>query len=290
MPVDDWPTTSRRAQELEALGFDHLWIYDHLSWQNYRDEPWHGTIPWLTALAACTETIEIGTMVASPNLRHPLMLAKEAMSIDHVSNGRLVLGIGAGTAGFDAAVFGDAALSTGQRSARFEEYVHLLDGLLRGTVQNHVGDWYRIDEGRVLPGCVRRPRLPLAVAASGPRSMRVAAAVAETWVTVGSRFRQAETPAEFLADIAQQSIELDKVCADAGRDLSTLGRLVLLPGSITAALGSAEAIIDAVGQAAEAGFTAVLLHDHRAGEPPLDLGEGTIEQVMAWKRTWKMNG
>jgi alkanesulfonate monooxygenase SsuD/methylene tetrahydromethanopterin reductase-like flavin-dependent oxidoreductase (luciferase family) len=106
MPTDPWPETVRIAQRLEAQGYHHLWVYDHHSWRRYQDRPWYGTYPWLTGLAALTEPIRLGTMVSNPNIRHPLDLAKEAMTIDHVSNGRLTIGLGAGGTGFDAAVFG----------------------------------------------------------------------------------------------------------------------------------------------------------------------------------------
>ena len=99
LPTDPWPDTVRRAQELERLGYDHLWTYDHLSWRRYRDRDWHAAIPWLTGIAMATERVRLGTMVASPNFRHPVTLAKEAMTLDHVSGGRLTLGIGAGGTG-----------------------------------------------------------------------------------------------------------------------------------------------------------------------------------------------
>ncbi|MGI9596749.1 MAG: LLM class flavin-dependent oxidoreductase, partial [Acidimicrobiales bacterium] len=113
MPVESWPDTTARAAELEHMGFDHLWLYDHLSWQRYRDHTWHATTPWLAGVAAGTDRIELGTMVASPNLRHPLTLAKDAMTLDHISNGRFILGLGAGSSGFDATVFGDEPLTPG---------------------------------------------------------------------------------------------------------------------------------------------------------------------------------
>src|SRR5687767_3593981 len=105
LPTDPWPDTVARARHLDELGFDHLWTYDHLSWRRYRDRPWHATMPWLTGVAAATARIRVGTLVSSPNIRHPVMLAKDAMTIDHISNGRLTIGIGAGGPGFDATVF-----------------------------------------------------------------------------------------------------------------------------------------------------------------------------------------
>ena len=133
IPTDPWPTSVERAHHLESLGYDHLWTYDHLSWQRYREEPWHAAIPWLTGIAAATSTIRLGTMVTSPNFRHPVTLAKDAMTLDHISAGRLTLGIGAGGTGFDATVFGDEILHPRERASRLIDFVDVLDGLLRNS-------------------------------------------------------------------------------------------------------------------------------------------------------------
>ena len=106
IPTDPWPTAVAQARHVEALGFDHLWTYDHLSWQHYRDRPWFGAIPWLTGIAGATERIRLGTLVCSPNFREPLTLAKDAIALDHVSGGRFILGVGAGGVGWDATVYG----------------------------------------------------------------------------------------------------------------------------------------------------------------------------------------
>jgi len=182
LPTDPWPVTVERARTIEALGYDHLWTYDHLSWRRYRDRPWHATIPWLTGLAGVTTTIRLGTMVASPNFRHPVTLAKDAMTLDHVSNGRFTLGVGAGGSGFDATVLGPFS---GSRPPRFAEFVEVLDGLLSNPAYSHQGPFYTVDDARMLPGCVQRPRLPIAVAAAGPKALAVVAEHADAWITYG---------------------------------------------------------------------------------------------------------
>src|SRR3954470_16568118 len=130
LPTDPWPQTVARAQHLEALGYAHLWTYDHLSWRRYRDLPWHAALPWLTGLAGVTTRVRLGTMVTSPTFRHPVSLAKEAMTLDHVSGGRVTLGIGAGGSGFDATVLGDEPLTPAERASRFVEWTEVLDRLL----------------------------------------------------------------------------------------------------------------------------------------------------------------
>jgi len=95
MPTDPWGDTVVRVREIEAMGYHHLWVLRPPSWQRYRDRPWYGIYPWLAGVATASTRIRLGTMVANPNIRHPLLLAKDAMTIDHVSHGRFTLGIGA---------------------------------------------------------------------------------------------------------------------------------------------------------------------------------------------------
>ena len=94
------------------------------------DEPWFATVPTLAAAALVTERIRLGHAVASPNFRHPVPFAKELMSLDDLSDGRFILGVGAGGTGFDATVLGDAACRPASGLARLEEFVAMLDQLL----------------------------------------------------------------------------------------------------------------------------------------------------------------
>lgn len=283
MPVDPWPVTIERTRELEAIGFDHVWLYDHLSWKHYRDEPWQATIPWLTGMAAGTERIRLGTMVASPTLRHPLMLAKEAMSLDHISGGRLILGVGAGGAGFDATAYGDAPLSPGQRAERFEEYATVLDGLLRGELTDHEGRWYTVDGGRILPGCVQRPRVPLALAAGGARTIGLVATVADAFITLGDPLSPPASPDDYVAVVTEQADRLDASCADLGRDPSEIERIGFIPTSFSSALASLDTFVDLAGSLADAGFGAVVIHDHRGDDPALDVGADLIDAIGRWR-------
>src|SRR5882724_7013268 len=106
-----WHEGSRDAwQRAEQLGFHTAYTYDHLSWRSFRDRTWFGAVPTLTAAAAVTSRLRLGTLVTSPNFRHPVTLAKDLISLDDVSGGRITLGIGAGGNGFDATTL----LKTGQ--------------------------------------------------------------------------------------------------------------------------------------------------------------------------------
>ncbi len=287
MPVDPWPVTIGRTRELEALGFDHVWLYDHLSWRHYRDGPWQATVPWLTGMAAGTERIRIGTMVASPTLRHPLMLAKESMSIDHISGGRFILGLGAGAGGtsYDATVYGDDPLAPAERAERFEEYAALIDGLLRNEVTDHKGRWYTVDGGRVLPGCVQRPRVPLALAAGGPRTIALVAAVADAFITLGDPNTPPADGADYVRVLTDQAERLDAGCAAIDRDPAEIERIAFVPRSFPSALGSLERFVDLAGRLADAGYGTIVVHDHRADDPALDVGPDLLAAIAAWRRT-----
>jgi alkanesulfonate monooxygenase SsuD/methylene tetrahydromethanopterin reductase-like flavin-dependent oxidoreductase (luciferase family) len=85
LPERPWRESCVQWQRAEELGFDHAWTYDHLTWRGHRDLPWYSAIPTLTAAAVATERIRLGTLVTSPNFRHPLTLAKEVIALDDIS-------------------------------------------------------------------------------------------------------------------------------------------------------------------------------------------------------------
>ena len=127
LPEHRWAEAQRIWRRAEDLGFDHAWTYDHLAWRSLRDSPWFGAMPTLTAAALATERIRLGPLVASPNFRHPVPFAKEVVTLDDISGGRLALGIGAGGYGWDATVLGQSRLSPADRLERFAEFVDLTD-------------------------------------------------------------------------------------------------------------------------------------------------------------------
>src|SRR5687767_6871355 len=105
LPDQRWAETERRWRLAEQWGFDHAWTYDHLGWRDLADGPWFDAVPTLTAAAMVTSRIHLGTLVASPNFRHPVHFGREVTALDDISGGRLLLGVGAGgVAGFDNVV------------------------------------------------------------------------------------------------------------------------------------------------------------------------------------------
>lgn len=264
LPIYRWHEQGREVwRRAEELGFHAAYTYDHLSWRTFRDKPWFGAVPTLTAAAASTERIHLGTLVTSPNFRHPVTLAKELMSLDDISGGRVVLGIGSGGTGFDATALGQEAWSPRERAARFGEFVGLLDRLLTQRAVTERGTYYTADEARNIPGCVQRPRLPFAVAATGPRGLALAARYGQAWVTTGDPALFDEgTPEQSRAAIRGQVERLGEACAAAGRDPGELERILLTGFSPdrNTMLESVDAFVDFAGRHAELGITEIVLH------------------------------
>jgi alkanesulfonate monooxygenase SsuD/methylene tetrahydromethanopterin reductase-like flavin-dependent oxidoreductase (luciferase family) len=113
LPDLRWQQAARRWRRAEEYGFARAWTYDHLGWRDLVDGPWFDAVPTLTAAAMVTSRIPLGTMVASPNFRHPVSFARQLTALDDVSNGRLILGVGAGAGGtsFDTTVLGGPPLT-----------------------------------------------------------------------------------------------------------------------------------------------------------------------------------
>jgi alkanesulfonate monooxygenase SsuD/methylene tetrahydromethanopterin reductase-like flavin-dependent oxidoreductase (luciferase family) len=269
LPEHPWVEARAVWRRAEELGVDHAWTYDHLAWRSLRDSPWFGAVPTLAAVAAVTERIRVGTLVASPNFRHPVPLARELVSLDDISSGRLTLGVGSGGTGWDATMLGQQPWSAKERAQRFAEFVRLLDRLLREQVVSSQGRYYSAVGARTVPGCVQHPRIPFAIAASGPQGMRLAAELAHTWVTVGDVTSRgaALTAEEGPRVVRAQMAQLDEACAARGRDPSSMARLVLTGPLLDAGLTSVEHFRDTVGRYAEIGVTDLVVHWPRPSEP-----------------------
>ncbi|MEU3947304.1 LLM class flavin-dependent oxidoreductase [Streptomyces sp. NPDC029526] len=263
LPIHRWAEGQKIWRRAEDLGFHAAYTYDHLSWRSFRDGPWFGALPTLTAAASLTRSMRLGTLVTSPNFRHPVTLAKELISLDDISGGRVTLGIGAGGTGFDATALGQEPWTQRERADRFAEFVPLLDRLLTEDSVSYEGDFYAAHEARNIPGCVQRPRLPFAVAATGPRGLRLAARHGQAWVTTGDpRLFETGTPEQSVQALRDQSERLADACAELGRNPDDLDR-VLLTGFTPdrgRPLQSLDAFVDFAGRHAELGFTEIVVH------------------------------
>lgn len=264
LPHRRWHDGARAAWcRAEELGFHAAYTYDHLSWRSFRERPWFGAVPTLTAAAAATTRIRLGTLVTSPNFRHPVTLAKDLITLDDVSGGRITLGIGAGGTGFDAEALGQEPWSARERADRFAEFLELLDRLLTEPAVSHAGRFYSAHEARNIPGCVQRPRLPFAVAATGPRGLALAAGYGEAWVSTGDpKLFESGTPAQSDAALADQISRLGQACEAAGRDPRSVRRILLVGFTPEASgpLQSLDAFVDFAGRHRDLGFDELVVH------------------------------
>jgi len=259
LPDMRWQAAARRWCRAEEYGFAHAWTYDHLGWRDLVDGPWFDAVPTLTAAAMVTSRIRLGTMVASPNFRHPVSFARQLTALDDVSQGRLVLGVGAGAGGtsFDTAVLGEPPLTVRARADRFAEFTELLDLLLRTDRVTWRGDYYAAVDARSTPGCVQRPRVPFVVAANGPRTRRLAARFGQGWITTGTK---SGDPEQWWRSVAEAGQRFTEALDAAGREPGSVDRYLSLDAGPVFSLSSAGYFADAIGRADAAGFTDVTTH------------------------------
>ena len=258
-----WPRWIERVRQVEQLGYDGVWVWDHLVHRTQEPaDPLFEAFSLLGAAAALTSRVRLGTLVASPVLRSPLLLAKSAMTVDRVSGGRFELGIGAGGSLLDAAALGLPVLSPAELAERFEQTVELVDTVLRGG-SSYDGRTVSGSGMVIAPGPVQSPRLPLVLAAHGPRTLRLAGRLADTWNTLTTSDLE---PGEVLKLAASLAALLDEAARAAGRDPSAIRRSVLIGSVRWPALTSTAAFREAVLRYADIGFTdVVVMHpDHPA--------------------------
>lgn len=269
LPELDWARDQTRWRRAEELGFDHAWTYDHLAWRTLADGPWHATIPTLTAAALVTERIRLGTLVTTPNFRHPVLLAKELMTLDVMSAGRLNIAVGAGAEGYDSTMLGQPGLSPAGRHSRFVEFSKLLDALLANPATTYHGEWFEAVDARNIPGPIQRPRPPFLIAANGPKGMRLAVNNARTdgdgWVTLGAVGGSPMTD-EWWTVVESAARKMDAVLKDAPKLPAGFVRLLYLSSRITSR-SALDDIRRHVERAAGLGFTDVVLPWPRPTEP-----------------------
>jgi alkanesulfonate monooxygenase SsuD/methylene tetrahydromethanopterin reductase-like flavin-dependent oxidoreductase (luciferase family) len=246
----------------EELGFHAAYTYDHLSWRSFSDGPWFGMVPTLAAAACMTSTIRLGSMVTSPNYRHPVTLAKDLITLDELSAGRITVGIGSGGTGFDATVLGNELWTARERADRFGEFLPLLSQLLEYDMVSARGRYYSAFEARNLPGCVQRPRIPFLVAANGPRALRLAVTYGQGWVTtdLDESARPTTAAGDACEVIGTRMTQLARVCGSLGRDIADLDRVLVHHPTPTDPLASVGAFVDWAGECADLGFTELVLH------------------------------
>src|SRR5918999_3041469 len=213
--VSSWPEILAFARHAETIGLDSVWVCDHFlsSPPGGPVEGIHEGWTMLSALAASISRVEVGSLVMCNSFRNPALLAKMAVTADAVSEGRLVLGLGAGWYDAEYVAFG---YPTDHRVGRFEEALQIITALLSGDRVTFNGRYSRVREAALLPP-PQRP-IPILVAAKGPRMLRLAARHADAWNTAWSG-RPDDRLHRRLSD-------LEGALAAEGRDPTTLRRTV----------------------------------------------------------------
>jgi alkanesulfonate monooxygenase SsuD/methylene tetrahydromethanopterin reductase-like flavin-dependent oxidoreductase (luciferase family) len=236
--VADW-------KRFESLGWDSLWLPDHFVPTFRRDLPFFEAWTLLSALAMVTNRVRIGVLVSCNTFRHPSLLAKQAATVDHVSNGRLEVGLGTGWVEFEHTMFGIEYPDNAERVDRFGEAVQVLDLLLRNEISSFQGTHYHLGEASFRPAPIQQPRPPFTLAAHGPKMLRLIAPYVDRWNSMGS-------PAE----MGERGARLDEALLAAGRDPGEVVKSVLDVPSVTPdenPWASSEAFVDFVGRYREQG-------------------------------------
>jgi alkanesulfonate monooxygenase SsuD/methylene tetrahydromethanopterin reductase-like flavin-dependent oxidoreductase (luciferase family) len=279
LPDQPWRQAARRWRRAEELGFDHAWTYDHLGWRTLVDGPWFDAVPTLAAAAMVTSRIPLGTLVASPNFRHPVSFARQLTALDDISNGRILLGLGAGAGGtsFDTRVLGEPELTPAERADRFAEFAGLLDLVLSTDHVTWSGHYYAAVDARNLPGCVQQPRIPFVMAANGRRSIALAARLGDGWVTTG---KPSDDVSAWWVSVGDRIRRFEDALAAAGRESAAVPKCVSLDAAGPYSLSSAAYLADAAGRAGQLGFTDVIIHWPRP-DGPYAGDERVLETVAA---------
>ena len=225
LPNAPWEVLLRRYRYLEELDFDLAGGADHfVDWSN-PSSPWFEQWTLMAAIARETTQIRLSTCVTQFPLRNPAMLAHQALTVDHISNGRLELGLGTGIENDPTHdMVGIDSWSTREKVARYKEYVEIIDQLLSNEVTTYKGRYYQVNNAVMNPRRIQLPRPPIVNAAFGPTMLKYAAQRADVWNSLS-----------FAGDFEAQIEEtrgriglIDEQCSAIDRDPASLRRSYLM--------------------------------------------------------------
>jgi probable F420-dependent oxidoreductase len=226
-----WPEIRRMAVLIEESGFDSIWVGDHLLYEEagVRTGPWEA-LTQLAAIAAVTSRVEIGPLVAAQPFHEPAILAKQAATVDEISGGRLVLGLGAGWNRLEFDAFG---LPYERRVSRFAEGFEIIRRLLAGETVTFHGEFYDLDECVLLPPSNRPGGPPLMIGSNSPRMLSIALPHVAAW---NSWFADFDNDPAKLPPLLER---IDEACERAGRHPGDVRRTVALWFQLEAGEGRA---------------------------------------------------
>jgi len=249
-----WDELRERFELADELGFDHIWLVDHLMPTDPPyDRPMFEAWTSLAALAALTHRVRIGILVTSNTFRHPSVLAKQAVTVDHISRGRLILGLGTGWHPEEHHRFGIDFPDAPERVDQLEEALDVIIALMSGEPASFLGRHYRLDEALALPAPVQQPRIPILIAAHRPRMLRLAARRADMWDTFATT--EGTATEGIASDLAERVRIFEEACRAAGRDPNGIRRSVWVGADRSGPFSSPDAYAQFVEHHQALGFT-----------------------------------
>ena len=266
LPNAPWPELVERWGRLDELGVQTVWVADHLGNPYRPEQPWHEAWACLAGMAAATRAARIGPLVSPITFRNPAVIARAAVTIDHLSQGRLELGVGAGGSPFDHRLAGVPAWPPSERAVRLSSFVVELARLLSD------------------PSLAPRPlqeRIPLTLGGHGPTILRLAAEYADRWNTYAGRRL---SPGDAVRIARERNEALSRLCEERGRDPRSLTRSVLVGYGFVKeepwrSLESFHALVERWGAA---GFDEVVVYyPPEVGMPEASVLPGVFEQAVA---------
>jgi alkanesulfonate monooxygenase SsuD/methylene tetrahydromethanopterin reductase-like flavin-dependent oxidoreductase (luciferase family) len=266
LPTAPWPELVRRWTKLDSLGFETIWVPDHILGVRAGGH-WYEGWASLAGVAGATRRARIGTLVSPITFHNPARLAKAAVTIDHMSGGRLELGIGAGGSPADQELAGLPPWPLRERARRLRAFVERLDALLA-------------DE-RLRPEPLQA-RIPLTIGGTGRTALELAARYATRWSSSGGE--RGTQPDEAAAAAREQVSVLDALCADRGRDPADVTRSILVGHPLTGETPwrSEGAFRETVDRWRTAGMTEVVVYyPPETGMPGGTVEPGLFERIFA---------
>ena len=268
-----WPKNDRAPADLldevraaDGSDWHGVWLADHYMPDTGDTTPARGDVyeVWgvLPALAAVTSRVRIGTLVSPTSVHHPALLAKRAATIDQLSGGRFVLGLGAGWQLNEHHAYGIELEPPGKRVSRFEEAIGIVRSLLSQESTTFRGEFYDVTDAPCDPKPVQSP-LPILVGTRGPRMLRITARNASEWNTWGTPEVAAERRAA-LVEACEKTERDPATMWTSVNALVSLGDGSAAPGRAVLS-GSAEYLADQFGRYAELGFDEFILPDWNMG-------------------------
>jgi alkanesulfonate monooxygenase SsuD/methylene tetrahydromethanopterin reductase-like flavin-dependent oxidoreductase (luciferase family) len=229
-----WKQIRDMAIQAEAIGFATVWTADELLWRPQAKPPqgWWECVAITGAVAAATSTIKVGTWILSALHHNPGIMAKAVETLDEISGGRFVFGLGAGHAGSQGHTFG---LPEDRTVGRFEEALEIIVPLLRSGHADFEGRFHAARDLEQRPVGPRPGKIPIMIGAKGPRMLRLAARHADTW----SWFVEERSD---LSEFGPRLAALEAACVEVGRDPATIGRSAGIAVEPTSFTGCADVL------------------------------------------------